>query len=572
MFFQELSKQPVFSLLMVDSKVFDLWARKIAAGNIVGDGIFYQAPLYPYFIGLVYALFGPRPLAVLWVQAALGSTSCIFLARAGRRFFGSREGLLAGLLLAVYPTAIFSDSLIQKSSLDMFFVTLFLMLLAGTGAPAATVGHWFGIGLVLGCFTLTRENAIVLVGVVLIWTVTVSDRRDQRALFSRIGFFCAGIALMLLPVGFRNLAVGGEFHLTTYNAGPNFYIGNHSGADGTYQPLIQGRADVKYESSDAGDLAEQEVGRRLTPGEVSRYWLQKALRYIRDEPGHWIRLMARKVLLLLNRVEIADTYDQYSYARWSVLLRLLNPILHFGILVPLAISGMYFTRERWRSLWVVHGILVVYAGSVALFFVSSRFRLPLVPALLLFAAAGLVGLVSAVRSSRRRDLALCFILAFPAAVLSNWPLARAEVTIAQATMLTNIGNGLMNEKGQVVEAIAYFQEAIRIDPRHPSAHLCLGTALRRSGRSQEAQSHLAMAVDLQPGSPENHVQLGRVFSDLGRLGEAVIQYEIALRFEPGNAWAHYWAAGALNKMGRQPEAEWHMSEAVRLYPGFSAFR
>jgi tetratricopeptide (TPR) repeat protein len=207
-----------------------------------------------------------------------------------------------------------------------------------------------------------------------------------------------------------------------------------------------------------------------------------------------------------------------------------------------------------------------------LFFVNSRFRLPLVPALLLFSAAGLVRFGAAARSSRRRDLALCFTLAMSAMVLAYLPIARVEITIAEATMLANIGNGLMEERGQVPEAITYFQEAIRVDPRHPSAHACLGKALRRLGRNQEAVPHLALAVDLQPGSPENRVQLGRVLSEVGRLGDAVVQYEAAIASDPGNAWAHYWAANALKGLGREPEARRHMREAARLNPGFSGFR
>ena len=47
----------------------------------------------------------------------------------------------------------------------------------------------------------------------------------------------AATALVLAPVALRNRAAGGELVLTTSQAGANFYIGNHPGADGRYQPL-----------------------------------------------------------------------------------------------------------------------------------------------------------------------------------------------------------------------------------------------------------------------------------------------------------------------------------------------
>ena len=49
----------------------------------------------------------------------------------------------------------------------------------------------------------------------------------------------------------------GEFSPTTFQAGPNFYIGNHRNADGRYQPLIRGHETPEFEQKDATQLAEQ---------------------------------------------------------------------------------------------------------------------------------------------------------------------------------------------------------------------------------------------------------------------------------------------------------------------------
>ncbi len=119
-----------FPLLVGDAVTYDGWATRIANGNWFGAGVFYQAPLYPYFLGVLYTLFGRDFLAVRMVQIVLGASSCVLLARAGRSFFNqTTAGLLAGLLLAVYPTAIFFDCSIQKSVLDLFFVCALLAVM-----------------------------------------------------------------------------------------------------------------------------------------------------------------------------------------------------------------------------------------------------------------------------------------------------------------------------------------------------------------------------------------------------------------------------------------------------------
>ncbi len=86
--------------------------------------MFYQAPLYPYFLGVVYAIFGRDLLIVRVIQAAIGSASCVLLGLAAARLFSKRVGSIAGLALALWAPAIFFDSLLQKSVLDMFFMCL----------------------------------------------------------------------------------------------------------------------------------------------------------------------------------------------------------------------------------------------------------------------------------------------------------------------------------------------------------------------------------------------------------------------------------------------------------------
>ena len=67
---------PEFSLLVGDAVTYDGWASRIAGGDWLGEGVFYQAPLYPYFLGMIYALFGRELLAVRLIQIVLGAGSC----------------------------------------------------------------------------------------------------------------------------------------------------------------------------------------------------------------------------------------------------------------------------------------------------------------------------------------------------------------------------------------------------------------------------------------------------------------------------------------------------------------
>jgi hypothetical protein len=279
----ELHGTPFFSVLIVDGQRYDAWALQIAGGNWLGSEVFYQTPLYPYLIACLYKLAGHQVFLVRLVQAVLGASSCVLLAIAGRRFLSPRAGLIAGLLLAIYPEAIFWDGLIQKSSLDLFLMTLLLATL-GAMLPGPRRTWLIAAGVVMGAFMLNRENARILYPIVIWWLIAYFRDVPIRRRLAWAAVVTASTAAVLLPVGARNFAVGGEFLISTSQLGPNFYIGNHPGAQGAYEPLVAGHGNPLDERDDAKRLAEQAVGRPLSPTAISKYWFTRTVDEILREP------------------------------------------------------------------------------------------------------------------------------------------------------------------------------------------------------------------------------------------------------------------------------------------------
>jgi hypothetical protein len=143
--------------------------------------------------------------------------------------------------------------------------------------------------------TLSRENAAVFAAAILVWLLWGHRHLATDRLFPA-AWLLAGLAIVLLPVAARNKLVGGEFHLTTSQFGPNFYIGNNETASGIYQPLRFGHGDPRYERQDATELAQQATGRPLTAAEVSR--TGHGVRRIHlDAAGDWLELTGRKIML-----------------------------------------------------------------------------------------------------------------------------------------------------------------------------------------------------------------------------------------------------------------------------------
>src|SRR5690242_4626068 len=108
----QLESMPLFYNLMGDPRGYDDWARTIAAGDWLGHEVFYQAPLYPYFLAALRALFGADLWSVRVVQIAIGAATCSLLYLAGKSFFSRAAGLAAGVLLALYAPAIFFSAVV----------------------------------------------------------------------------------------------------------------------------------------------------------------------------------------------------------------------------------------------------------------------------------------------------------------------------------------------------------------------------------------------------------------------------------------------------------------------------
>ncbi len=562
----QFEQEPVFHLLVGDAVTYDGWASRIASGEWLGGSVFYQAPLYPYFLGVLYTVFGRDFLAVRVVQILVGASSCVLLARAGRSFFNrTAAGLLAGIVLAMHPTAIFFDCSIQKSVLDIFFVCALLAAL-GRLLERSRNPWWLVTGLVLGLLALTRENALIFLPVVLAWIFVAWSRELWNKRLQWAGLVLLGLAAVLLPVGFRNLLVGGEFHLTTAQFGPNFYMGNSGTATGFYTPLRGGRGSAIFERDDATTLAEQAMGRKLTPSEVSSYWSGKALDDIRADVSRWFKLLSKKWLLIWNISEVGDSDDQYTFADWSPLLQALNRLLHFGTLCPLAALGICLTWNRRKRIWLLYAMILGYAGSVALFYVFSRYRFPLVPMLILFAATGLTLLRDALREARWRAIWTGVATAVVATAICNRPMM-SESLIRAATHI-NFGNAFILEGG-IQEAIEQYEQALQLDPNDSYISFNLATALMRAGHFKEAIGHLEQVIRVEPGDAQAHYNLGVALVRLGQPVQAMGHFEQALQIDPDYAEAHHILGSVMFDQGKIPAAVGHWEKALQIKPAYA---
>ncbi len=113
----------------------------------------------------------------------------------------------------------------------------------------------------------------------------------------------------------------------------------------------------------------------------------------------------------------------------------------------------------------------------------------------------------------------------------------------------SIGKAL-DDSGRHQEAIAKYEEAIRLRPDYALSHNNLGAAYFDVGRYEEAIAELKEAIRLKADFDKPHNNLGVIHTHLGRYEEVVIEYKEAIRIRPGDAQTHNNLGGAYWGLGR----------------------
>lgn len=551
----ELQGTEQFLTPLLDARGYDLWAQGLAGLRPHQDEVFFQAPLYPYLLSLVYRVAGRDLELVRSLQILASAVAAVLLAGAGRRLFRStRAGVLAGVIYALHPLAVFHDGQLEKTALGLAALCATLRL--ACASPAWRARCAFGCGLALGVLGLLRENALILAPVLAAWLALADRTRPPRRRAGDVALLALGTALALAPPAIHNTLRGTPGVLpTSVSLGVNLYIGNRRGADGAHHPLTYGAVGPGEERAAAVRLAEAAEGRPLTAGEVSDYWLGRTLGDIRSDVPGWLRLMARKWLLTWNHGEPLDSESHLIYADASHVLAGLLPLLPFSTLLALACWGAVATWPPRHS-WLAHAAALALTASVAIFFVFGRYRMVLVPPLALLAGAGLHALGGP--WSRRKAALFTSSLAVGLLVARLPAGIDPEPRQARAITWANLGVAMAQQR-RYEEAQRILRRAVQLRPDLLHARGTLGELLFRLERPHESEPIDAELLEVLPerdGPVRARIEyrLGAARLLLGRPAEALGPLEAARAHAPGDASALAALAVAYRALGREADA------------------
>jgi len=514
----------LFQSVLGDSEVYVARARALLHGE-VAEAHAFTPPLYPLLLAAVFAVAGEALELVRWLQAGLGVAAAGATAAAAALLWGRRAGWIAGLTIAASPVAIFFDGELLSASV-VLALTAFGMAATARALSGGGVGALAVAGGTLAAAALGQPHTGVLVlgAVAAAWASPPRRRRLAALGVAAALVFLAGAAV--------ERRASGRWVGISAGAGVNFYIGNHAGAEGGFDlPPDSGLKNTAFGLYPAARaVAAAATGdSSLGPAAVSSYWTRRTWAWMRSSPGAATQLLLKKLLLAVNRYEIPNHYSLDYFAGESPVLAL-SPV-RFGWLGPLGLAGLlalWMRRDR-AAPWLVASV-GFYLATLALFFVTARYRLPLWPYLALGAAGAIESFGAAWSAKAWRRAGAIAATAAALVLISVLPphprFSPAHMHVLLADVLASRGDveGVQRE----LEVAAGYQELPQADHNLANVHF-------RAGRFAEAAAAYRRALELDPKAAQTLYGLGLAELELGQPAAAAAALERAAAISPGDA-------------------------------------
>ena len=521
----QVSDEAWFLAPGTDPEFYSNWAEAILAGHASDYIPFPRAPLYSYLIAGIMWIFGSGWLWIRLLNLTFDVITMLLIYRFGMLTGDRRLSSIAAILFALSGAAVYFSGETLMTSLAVSLTMTFLLSLV-LAWRENKLKYWILSGLLLGLAALLRPNMLLIApfSALMIGVHSRRSKSTSRVLIKRVLPHLAAVVIILAPVTIVNLRASGEFVPISLQGGVNFFIGNARGVTG-WSSTLPGFG-AAWEDSDAAQLAEDNSGRFLTPPQVSSQFWRMGWHEIKAAPFEWITLLVKKSLLLTNIREIGNNRPLTLAREGSLLIKLLF-LISVGTLFPFALVGI---RRYWKRI-EFKGMLIfslIISGSLLLFFVNSRYRMPLLPIVSLFAAVGIISLWDRLRGRTVdfRDLILLavgFLVAVP-----NW----FGDTFEEPAQVEYVAGNALMRMGDHREAIERYQKGLKFDPVFNELHLNYGVALLNTGDTLSAREEFLTELENNPNNAKALNNLGVVSEGSGDVRDAQAYYQWALEANP----------------------------------------
>ena len=423
-----LGKTPV-----LDGTENFLLAKEIANDNFPKEP-FFRSMLYPALLSIPYSLGFDTNEELFRIASLSGmifhfvATIFVFLL-AKNLWQNEKSAIFASLIYGLYPPAIFFAGEPLDTTISISFMLASIYTFLSASDHQDNIKLYSASGILLGIACLLRSNLLPIAIIYLVYPIfnkskissdPISQGSKLKVYFSIykhavISLIC--FSFMIVLGGIAGYLHSGEFRLLPWQGPLSFYPANSQRANGKYYKhsvyIPNRQIGVNPARLEAEYIYSIETGQKppFDLNDFNKFWVRKSIAEIKSNPGNWLKLILKKVYYLYNNYEQYNNKTFSFHKQITPLLRY-NPIC-FGLLIILTFIVIFnydFGTNKNKVFTLAIGIDALSLGIIA-FYVSSRFRLPITPLLVVLGSGIFTFKYSEILKQRNLVLLLvtCFI-------------------------------------------------------------------------------------------------------------------------------------------------------------------
>ncbi|MDD3726342.1 MAG: glycosyltransferase family 39 protein [Candidatus Ratteibacteria bacterium] len=336
-----------------------------------GDTPYYswRPPAFPIFLAGIYATFGHNFLYAKIGLALLSTLSVLIGYLVAKKLFNPFTGILTTIGMAIYPTFIFFTGYLAPETLTLFLILLTIFYLTGCIDHSNSI-YTLLAGLSLGCAVMCRTTMALFFCFILIWFFLVV--KNKQEIWKKFFIIVAGMLIVILPWVVRNYRIHRTIVFHSTDAGQALFINNNPES---FRIEPSGTAFI-YDSSEFLHISEVET---------TKIFKRRAKDFIINHPATYIKYVGKRFLNFWRPIpyRISGPGKAYSYLHQIISGIYTVPVFIFAIL------GLLYSIKNWRKLFILYALIIYYSGTYILVRAIIRYRMPIEPYLIMFAAYGI---------------------------------------------------------------------------------------------------------------------------------------------------------------------------------------
>ncbi|MFH1562508.1 MAG: glycosyltransferase family 39 protein [Nitrospirota bacterium] len=374
-----------------DSGCYDSLAMQILDGTLPKTPYSFN-PLYYYFLSVIYSFMEHNPFKAINIQIFIGLGTCFLVYLMAKRLFNKHIGMIAAGICSLYGAFMVYETLLLTTVLDTFLLLLGVFFLLKSTSPTRQASTrqafkwYFATGVVLALSALSRSTTLLVLPFLFLWLMIKLGL--TKKFLQAAGLIILGMCLTFAPVTYRNYKYSGKFILITTTGPVALWAGNNEDSEGFYH-LPPYTEELSRKNKD--------------------FYMQDTVRFIKEKPKKYLELLFRKSCLFWNAYEIPD--NDVVYERFQAFSPLLRVMIPFGLVSSLGLIGLFLCLRRLnKNLLLLYLTIFGYMAAIVLFFIQSRFRVPVVPFLSIFAGFTIYYWFKKLTTRKRGVFFMTFIL------------------------------------------------------------------------------------------------------------------------------------------------------------------